>query len=73
MLVMKFMFNEKSRVILLFEKCGNEMCWGVLEWKRIGEGEVNLIFKFSKFMLRGVLVNISLYMFFNWMLKSCIF
>lgn len=28
MLVMKFMFNEKSRVILLFEKCGNEMCWG---------------------------------------------
>ena len=46
--VMKLTLNEKSRVILSLEKCGNEMCRGAFEWKRTGEGEVNyLTFKSS--------------------------
>ena len=45
--VMKLTLNEKCRVILSLEKCGNEMCRGAFEWKRTGEGEVNLTFNFS--------------------------
>ena len=45
--VMKLTLNEKSRVILSLEKCGNEMCRGAFEWKRTGEGEVNLTFRSS--------------------------